>query len=29
MTAVSVAGPGWMMVLSGLKSLLETGEPLI
>ena len=28
-TAVSVSGPGWTMVLSGLKSLLETGEPLI
>jgi len=27
-TAASVAGPGWMMVLSGLKTLLETGEPL-
>jgi uncharacterized protein YndB with AHSA1/START domain/DNA-binding transcriptional ArsR family regulator len=27
-TAQSVAGPGWMMVLSGLKTLLETGEPL-
>jgi uncharacterized protein YndB with AHSA1/START domain len=27
-TAVSVSGPGWMMVLSGLKTLLETGEPL-
>ena len=26
-TAVSVAG-GWMYVLSGLKSLLETGKPL-
>jgi uncharacterized protein YndB with AHSA1/START domain len=26
-TAASVAGPGWMMVLSGLKTLLETGEP--
>jgi uncharacterized protein YndB with AHSA1/START domain len=26
-TAESVAG-GWMMVLSGLKTLLETGEPL-
>ena len=26
-TAVSVAG-GWMYVLSGLKTLLETGEPL-
>jgi uncharacterized protein YndB with AHSA1/START domain len=27
-TAESVAGVGWMMVLSGLKTLLETGEPL-
>jgi uncharacterized protein YndB with AHSA1/START domain len=27
-TARSVAGPGWMMVLSGLKTLLETGKPL-
>ena len=27
-TAGSVAGQGWMMVLSGLKTLLETGEPL-
>ena len=27
-TAVSVSGAGWMMVLSGLKTLLETGEPL-
>ena len=27
MTAESVAG-GWMLVLSGLKTLLETGEPL-
>jgi uncharacterized protein YndB with AHSA1/START domain len=27
-TAASVAGPGWTMVLSGLKTLLETGEPL-
>ena len=26
-TAASVAG-GWMIVLSGLKTLLETGEPL-
>ena len=26
-TAESVAG-GWMCVLSGLKTLLETGEPL-
>ena len=27
-TARSVAGAGWMLVLSGLKTLLETGEPL-
>jgi uncharacterized protein YndB with AHSA1/START domain len=27
-TAASVAGPGWMFVISGLKTLLETGEPL-
>jgi uncharacterized protein YndB with AHSA1/START domain len=27
-TAASVVGPGWMMVLSGLKTLVETGEPL-
>ena len=27
-TALSVAG-GWMFVLSGLKTLLETGEPLV
>ena len=27
-TAASVAGVGWMGVLSGLKTLLETGEPL-
>jgi uncharacterized protein YndB with AHSA1/START domain len=27
-TAESVAGPGWMFVLSGLKTLLETGKPL-
>jgi uncharacterized protein YndB with AHSA1/START domain len=27
-TALSVAG-GWMYVLSGLKTLLETGEPLV
>jgi hypothetical protein len=27
-TAASVSGPGWMMVLSGLKTLLETGKPL-
>lgn len=28
-TAASVSGPGWMMVFSGLKTLLETGEPLV
>ena len=27
-TAESVSGTGWMLVLSGLKTLLETGEPL-
>ncbi|HXK16134.1 MAG TPA: SRPBCC family protein [Gaiellaceae bacterium] len=27
-TAASVYGQGWMMVLSGLKTLLETGKPL-
>jgi len=27
-TAASVSGTGWMYVLSGLKTLLETGEPL-
>ncbi|WP_329256634.1 metalloregulator ArsR/SmtB family transcription factor [Actinoallomurus sp. NBC_01490] len=27
-TARSVSGPGWMRVLSGLKTLLETGESL-
>jgi uncharacterized protein YndB with AHSA1/START domain len=27
-TAASVAGQGWMYVLSGLKTLLETGQPL-
>ena len=27
-TAASVSGTGWMWVLSGLKTLLETGEPL-
>jgi uncharacterized protein YndB with AHSA1/START domain len=27
-TAASVAGDGWMFVLSGLKTLLETGKPL-
>ena len=27
-TAANVAGTGWMGVLSGLKTFLETGEPL-
>jgi uncharacterized protein YndB with AHSA1/START domain len=27
-TAESVSGKGWMFVLSGLKTLLETGKPL-
>jgi uncharacterized protein YndB with AHSA1/START domain len=27
-TAAGVAGVGWMVVLSGLKTLLETGAPL-
>jgi uncharacterized protein YndB with AHSA1/START domain len=27
-TAESVAGAGWMFVLSGLKTLVETGQPL-
>ncbi|HZQ16962.1 MAG TPA: SRPBCC domain-containing protein [Gaiellaceae bacterium] len=27
-TAESVSGAGWMFVLSGLKTLLETGQPL-
>ena len=27
-TAANVAGPGWMFVLSNLKTFLETGEPL-
>ena len=27
-TALNVAG-GWMYILSGLKTLLETGEPLV
>jgi uncharacterized protein YndB with AHSA1/START domain len=27
-TAESISGAGWMTVLSGLKTLLETGEPL-
>ena len=26
-TAASVSGEGWMRVLSGLKTLLETGQP--
>ena len=28
-TAASVSGRGWTMVLSGLKTLLETGKPLV
>jgi uncharacterized protein YndB with AHSA1/START domain len=28
-TAQSVSGPGWTAVLSGLKTLLETGRPMI
>jgi uncharacterized protein YndB with AHSA1/START domain len=28
-TAASVSGAGWMFVLSGLKTLMETGIPLI
>ena len=28
-TARGVSGAGWMGVLSGLKTLLETGEPLV
>ena len=28
-TAASVSGTGWTMVLSGLKTLLETGQPLV
>jgi uncharacterized protein YndB with AHSA1/START domain len=28
-TAQSVSGEGWTMVLSGLKTLLETGAPLV
>jgi uncharacterized protein YndB with AHSA1/START domain len=28
-TAASVGGEGWMYVLSGLKTLLETGKPLV
>jgi len=27
-TAANVSGEGWMYVLSGLKTLLETGKPL-
>ena len=27
-TAASVSGEGWMRVLSGLKTLVETGKPL-
>ena len=27
-TAEAVSGKGWMMVVSGLKTLLETGKPL-
>ena len=27
-TAAGVSGPGWMGVLSGMKTLLETGEPM-
>ncbi len=28
-TAANVANEGWSMVLSGLKTLLETGKPLV
>jgi uncharacterized protein YndB with AHSA1/START domain len=28
-TAASVSGAGWMQVLSGLKTLLETGQPML
>jgi uncharacterized protein YndB with AHSA1/START domain len=28
-TAEGVSGTGWMHVLSGIKTLLETGEPLV
>lgn len=28
-TAANVSGPGWMFVLSGLKTVLETGDPLV
>lgn len=27
-TAAMIAGEGWMLVLSGMKTLLETGSPL-
>ena len=29
LTAAGVAGAGWMRVLSGMKTVLETGEPLV
>jgi uncharacterized protein YndB with AHSA1/START domain len=28
-TAQSVSGPGWMFVLSGLKTLVETDKPML
>lgn len=28
-TAAGVSGAGWMLVLSGLKTALETGAPLV
>jgi uncharacterized protein YndB with AHSA1/START domain len=28
-TALNVSGEGWMGVISGLKTLLETGEPML
>jgi uncharacterized protein YndB with AHSA1/START domain len=28
-TAAGVSGPGWMRVLSGMKTVLETGTPLV
>lgn len=28
-TAAMIAGEGWMLVLSGMKTLLETGRPLM
>jgi uncharacterized protein YndB with AHSA1/START domain len=28
-TAQSVSGTGWMFIVSGLKTLLETGQPLV